>query len=114
MLTRRRFGSESGKRYSPPGRSPTLTAEAVVDTVTVSVIDHGTGTAPDQRERVFEPFHPTGRPAHGRRSRARSCQGLNDAVGGRITAITVPNGGLTMRVDLPAAAPTHDTASAAP
>jgi two-component system sensor histidine kinase KdpD len=103
-------------RYSPPGRPPTLAAAASDSTVTVSVIDHGPGIAPDQRERVFEPFQQLGdqRTAGGVGLGLAVAKGFVDAVGGRITATTTRGGGLTMRVDLPVAAPTHDAAGARP
>ncbi len=103
-------------RYSPPGRPPTLAAAASDSTVTVSVIDHGPGIAPDQRERVFEPFQQLGdqRAAGGVGLGLAVAKGFVDAVGGRITATTTRGGGLTMRVDLPVAAATHDAAGARP
>jgi signal transduction histidine kinase len=103
-------------RYSPPGRPPTLAAAASDSTVTVSVIDHGPGIALDQRERVFEPFQQLGdqRTAGGVGLGLAVAKGFVDAVGGRITATTTRGGGLTMRVDLPVAAPTHDAAGARP
>jgi two-component system, OmpR family, sensor histidine kinase KdpD len=103
-------------RYSPPGRPPTLAAAASDSTVTVSVIDHGPGIAPDQRERVFEPFQQLGdqRTAGGVGLGLAVAKGFVDAVGGRITATTTRGGGLTMRIDLPVAATTHDAAGARP
>jgi two-component system sensor histidine kinase KdpD len=96
-------------RYSPPGRPPTLAAEVAGPTVTVSVIDHGPGIAPDQRARVFEPFQQLGdqRAAGGVGLGLAVAKGFVEAVGGRITATTTHGGGLTMRLDLPVAAPAH-------
>jgi two-component system, OmpR family, sensor histidine kinase KdpD len=101
-------------RYSRPGQSPTLTAQDTGDTVTISVIDHGPGVAPDQRERIFKPFQQLGdrRAAGGVGLGLAVAKGFIEALGGRITAATTPGGGLTMSVELPVAAPTRDPAGA--
>jgi two-component system sensor histidine kinase KdpD len=103
-------------RYSPPGRPPTLTAHAAGDTVTVSVLDHGPGIAPDQRQRVFEPFQQLGdqRTAGGVGLGLAVAKGFIEALGGHISATTTPGGGLTMRLDLPTATHTRDTAGTGP
>ncbi|HEY3088325.1 MAG TPA: ATP-binding protein [Jatrophihabitantaceae bacterium] len=102
-------------RYSPPDRPPTLTAQAGDGIVSISVIDHGPGIAPEQREQVFEPFQQLGdqRTGGGVGLGLAVAKGFVEALGGRITARTTPGGGLTMRVDLPTAASTRDVAGAA-
>ncbi len=103
-------------RYSPPDRPPTLSADADGDRVTVSVIDHGPGIPPEQRDRVFEPFQQLGdrHTAGGVGLGLAVAKGFVEAVGGHITATATPGGGLTMRVDLPVAAPARDPAGAQP
>lgn len=103
-------------RYSPPNRPPTLTAHANGDTVTISVIDHGPGIAPDHREQAFEPFQQLGdhRTAGGVGLGLAVAKGFIDALGGHTTATTTPGGGLTMRVDLPTAAHSPDPAGRQP
>lgn len=95
-------------RYSPADRPPTLAATAAADTgtVTLCVIDHGPGIAPDQRLRVFEPFQQLGdrRPAGGVGLGLAVAKGFVESVGGRIGAESTPGGGLTMRIELPVAA----------
>jgi two-component system, OmpR family, sensor histidine kinase KdpD len=102
-------------RYSPSDQPPTLIASssADLDTVTVCVVDHGPGIAPDQRQRVFEPFQQLGdrRTAGGVGLGLAVAKGFIESVGGRIAAQSTPGGGLTMRVELPVAARTHDAAS---
>ena len=101
-------------RYSPPDRPPTLTAQAGDGVVSVCVIDHGPGIAPEQREQVFEPFQQLGdqRTGGGVGLGLAVAKGFVEALGGRITAATTPGGGLTMRVDLPTAATARDAARA--
>jgi two-component system sensor histidine kinase KdpD len=105
-------------RYSPPDTPPSLTAVASADavTVTVLVIDHGPGIAPNQRQRVFEPFQQLGdqRTDGGVGLGLAVAKGFVESVGGRIGAESTPGGGLTMRIELPAAAPDPHPASAHP
>jgi len=103
-------------RYSPPEQPPTLAATTSHDeaSVTVRVIDHGPGIAPDQRERVFEPFQQLGdrRTSEGVGLGLAVAKGFIESVNGRIVAESTPGGGLTMRIELPMAALAHDTAGA--
>jgi two-component system sensor histidine kinase KdpD len=101
-------------RYSPPDRPPTLTAQAGDGIVSLSVIDHGPGIAPEQRDQVFEPFQQLGdqRTGGGVGLGLAVAKGFVEALAGRITATTTDGGGLTMRVDLPTAATTRDVAGA--
>jgi two-component system sensor histidine kinase KdpD len=103
-------------RYSPPDRPPTLTAQANGDAVTIRVIDHGPGIAPEHRAHVFEPFQQLGdqHTAGGVGLGLAVAKGFTEALGGRITATTTPGGGLTMRVNLPIAAARSDSAGARP
>jgi two-component system, OmpR family, sensor histidine kinase KdpD len=99
-------------RYSPPHQPPTLAAHASDGTVTISVIDHGPGIAPQQRAQVFEPFQQLGdqRNQDGVGLGLAVAKGFIEALGGRITAATTPGGGLTMHVDLPTAPPARNPA----
>lgn len=93
--------------WSAPDQSVRVVAAADGDEVELTVVDHGPGIPPGDRERVFEPFQRQG---------DRSIQagvGLGLAVarsfttvmGGRIDLDETPGGGLTVRLVLPAAAP---------
>jgi two-component system, OmpR family, sensor histidine kinase KdpD len=105
-------------RYSPSDRPPTLAAASSDDAqqVTVLVIDHGPGIAPDQRQRVFEPFQQLGdrRTGGGVGLGLAVAKGFIESVGGRIGAQATPGGGLTMCIELPVAAPSHRAASTHP
>jgi two-component system sensor histidine kinase KdpD len=103
-------------RYSPHDSPPTLAAIASPDAgkVDVLVIDHGPGIAPDQRLRVFEPFQQLGdrRTGGGGGLGLAVAKGFIESVGGQISAESTPDGGLTMRVELPATAPAPHPAGA--
>jgi two-component system sensor histidine kinase KdpD len=106
-------------RYSPAGVPPVLRARLDLSRaggdgprpgipgspgrVLLEVVDHGPGVPGDLKEQMFEPF---------RRLDERSSVGLGlavargfaEAMGGSVTAVDTPGGGLTMRVSLPAQA----------
>lgn len=88
-------------RYSPDGQPPELRAREDGDRVRLEVTDRGPGVPDDLKDQLFEPF---------RRLDERSSVGLGlavakgfaEAMGGTITPLDTPGGGLTMRVSLPA------------
>jgi two-component system sensor histidine kinase KdpD len=88
-------------RYSPDGQPPELRAREDGDQVLLEVTDRGPGVPDDLKDQLFEPF---------RRLDERSSVGLGlavakgfaEAMGGTITPLDTPGGGLTMRVSLPA------------
>jgi len=88
-------------RYSPDGQPPELRAREEGDRVLLEVTDRGPGVPDDLKDQLFEPF---------RRLDERSSVGLGlavakgfaEAMGGTITPLDTPGGGLTMRVSLPA------------
>lgn len=94
-------------RHVPAGSSVTVRArELPVDVaggagfLAVSVIDHGPGFAPDQRDQLFQPF----RRGAGSRSTGLGlaiCQGIVRAHGGTIVAEDTPGGGATVVFTLP-------------
>jgi signal transduction histidine kinase len=75
-----------------------LTGEA---SILVSVIDTGTGIAPDMLERVFEPFYTTKRDGLG--LGLTVCRSLVEAHGGRLWATNNPEGGATFHLAHPCA-----------
>ena len=96
---------ENARRYAGDGPIELSVhpegARAVLD-----VRDHGPGVAPDERERIFEPFY---RPATTRETGRGSGLGLalvRDIVGrhdGSVVCLAAEGGGSRFRVDLPAA-----------
>lgn len=96
-------------KYSPPDHDIRITAEEADSRVRLSVIDRGAGIAPDQIERIFEPFVQIDR--HVGQTNARRGVGLGlsisrdlaRAMGGDIDVQSVPGQGSTFTLELPAA-----------
>ncbi len=51
---------ENATKYAPAGTAITVSARAFDDAVEFSVADQGPGIAPDEREKVFQPFYRVG------------------------------------------------------
>lgn len=92
-------------RYSPDGRPPQIIATAEGSVVQIMVVDHGPGVAPQDRERIFEPFQRLGDRdmTTGVGLGLAVARGFVNAVGGALTASNTDGGGLTMTITLPAA-----------
>ncbi len=92
--------------HSPPGRPPVMTARAAGGAVLIDVIDHGPGVPDRLKAVMFEPFERLGERGTGTGVGLglAVAKGFLDAMGGSITALDTPGGGLTMRVTLPVAA----------
>jgi signal transduction histidine kinase len=94
-------------RHTPPDGSVTVRVEQRPGAAEIAVADTGTGIAPAERERVFEPFYRAGADA----SRTDSGAGLGLAIaraiveahGGRIWLDDAPRG-TVVRVQLPLSA----------
>jgi signal transduction histidine kinase len=68
--------------------------------VVVEVADDGTGIAPDDLERIFEPFVST--KPQGMGLGLAVCRSIARAHGGRLWATNSPGGGATLTLELPA------------
>ena len=99
--------------YSPPGRPPELHASSEGDSILLDVVDHGRGVPDRLKQRMFEPFQRLdargtgtlpGTPAGGVGLGLAVVKGFLDTMGGTVRAADTPDGGLTMRVSLPAVA----------
>ncbi len=95
---------ENASRYS--GSAPvSVTASLVGPKVVVSVVDHGPGIAPAERERIFEPFY-RGRMADEERWTGSGlglaiARGFVEGNGGTISVQSLPGQGTTFVVSLP-------------
>jgi two-component system sensor histidine kinase KdpD len=70
------------------------------------VIDRGPGVAPDDRERMFEPFQRLGDrgSSDGLGLGLAVARGFVEAMGGAVSVEDTPGGGLTVVLGFPAAA----------
>jgi two-component system sensor histidine kinase KdpD len=92
--------------HSPPGRPPVMTASQAGDLVRLDVIDYGTGVSDELKPLMFEPFERLGERNGGTGVGLglAVAKGFLSAMGGTVTPLDTPGGGLTMRITLPVAA----------
>ena len=100
--------------HSPPGRPPVMTARHEGEVVLLDVIDHGRGVADQLKPVMFEPFERLDERGGGTGVGLglAVARGFLSAMGGSVTALDTPGGGLTMRVTLPVAAPASSAMAA--
>ncbi|WP_338764557.1 sensor histidine kinase KdpD [Nocardia vulneris] len=93
----------AGDYHPPPVR---VTAEREGDRVSIAVVDTGPGVPPGAEEQLFEPFQRLGDRDNttGVGLGLSVVRGFVEAMGGTVHAEPTPGAGLTMIVDLPAAA----------
>jgi len=91
-------------RHTPADGSVVVRAAGVGDAVEIEVADSGAGIAPDDRERVFEPFFRGGaeaaRPSNGAGLGLAISRAIVEAHGGRIWLADAP-AGTSVRFSLP-------------
>jgi two-component system, OmpR family, sensor histidine kinase KdpD len=95
---------DNALRYAPD--SPVrVTAGQVGDRVLIAVVDEGPGIPRGFEEQVFAPFQRLGDQDNsiGVGLGLSVAHGFVEAMGGTISAIDTPGGGLTVEIDLPAA-----------
>jgi signal transduction histidine kinase len=96
----------NGLKFARPGEPPRVRVAGRVESgrCVIEVADDGVGFAPEDAERIFEPF----RRLHGRGDRGGSglglaiCRRIADRHGGSIVAEAAPGAGALFRVVLPA------------
>jgi two-component system, OmpR family, sensor histidine kinase KdpD len=91
--------------HSPAGRPPTMQACQDGEVVLLDVVDHGRGVPDGLKPRMFEPFERLADrgTSTGVGLGLTVAKGFLEAMGGSVTALDTPGGGLTMRVALPIA-----------
>jgi two-component system sensor histidine kinase KdpD len=96
---------ENAARYSPRGGEIVVSASLWHRAIQVRVVDQGPGIAPEERERVFEPF-VRGEGGDGRRGSGLGlaiARAIVLAHGGRIWIEGAPGGGTAVVLELPIA-----------
>jgi two-component system, OmpR family, sensor histidine kinase KdpD len=90
-------------RASPSGRTVEVTGLAAGDRVELHIVDHGHGVAEADRDRIFQPFQRLDdRTTDGGLGLGLAiAQGFLEAMGGTITPVDTPGGGLTMIISMP-------------
>jgi two-component system sensor histidine kinase KdpD len=90
---------ENAARHSTEGSAVKIEAHRGPP-LQLRVVDHGTGLAPNVRDRVFEPFaSATGSSSSG--VGLAICRSVVEAHGGTIAASDTPGGGVTLTVEVP-------------
>jgi len=91
--------------WSPPDQCVRVQASTFGGAVELRVIDRGRGIAPDQRERVFQPFQRLGdqNTSTGVGLGLAVARGFVDALDGALTVEDTPGGGATLVFTFPAA-----------
>jgi two-component system sensor histidine kinase KdpD len=92
-------------RHSPAGQPPELQASLDRGAVWLEVVDHGPGVPDEQKSVMFEPFTRLGDRGDrypGVGLGLAVANGFAEAMGGHISALDTPGGGLTVRITLPA------------
>jgi signal transduction histidine kinase len=95
---------ENAAKYAP-GSAVEAVARGRGERVEISIVDHGEGVPPDQRDRVFERFTQL----EGSATRTRGgtglglniVRGLTEAMRGSVVLEETPGGGATFIVTLP-------------
>jgi len=91
---------------SPPDQPIRLHGHAAGDKVELHVIDHGPGVAVADRDHMFAPFQRLDdRTPGGLGLGLAIARGFTEAMGGTLTPTDTPDGGLTMTIRIPQAAP---------
>ncbi len=95
---------ENALKFSPPGVRVHVRITATRKEAIVRVVDQGPGLAPDELERVFEPFYRRlGDPRSGAGLGLAIARGFVEANGGRVWAESRPGQGATFALALPVA-----------
>jgi two-component system sensor histidine kinase KdpD len=101
--------------HSPPGRGPVMRAQHVGSVVILEIVDHGRGVPDGLKPRMFEPFDRLDERGTGTGVGLglAVAKGFLDVMGGSVTAVDTPGGGLTIRVSLPVAVTSASSTTAA-
>jgi len=101
--------------HSPPGRGPVMRAHHAGTSVILEIVDHGRGVPDGLKPRMFEPFDRLDERGTGTGVGLglAVAKGFLEVMGGSVTAVDTPGGGLTIRVGLPVAVTSASSTTAA-
>ena len=95
---------ENALKFSDDGEPVAVAVEDTGDTVVIRVRDHGPGLAPDELERVLEPFQLGRTDSRGGTGLGLAiARGFAEANGGRISVAAAEGGGAVFTLELPRA-----------
>jgi signal transduction histidine kinase len=93
---------DNALRYAPRGSAIDVEAAGRDGIARVTVSDHGSGIAPEERMRIFERFHRSpGASGQGAGLGLAIARAIVEAHGGRISVADTSGGGATLVVELP-------------
>jgi two-component system sensor histidine kinase KdpD len=101
--------------HSPPSRGPVMRAHHSGSAVILEIVDHGRGVPDGLKPRMFEPFDRLDERGTGTGVGLglAVAKGFLEVMGGSVTAVDTPGGGLTIRVGLPVAVTSASSTTAA-
>jgi two-component system sensor histidine kinase KdpD len=101
--------------HSPPSRAPVMRAHHCGGAVILEIVDHGRGVPDGLKPRMFEPFDRLDERGTGTGVGLglAVAKGFLEVMGGSVTAVDTPGGGLTIRVGLPVAVTSASSTTAA-
>jgi signal transduction histidine kinase len=95
---------ENAVRFSSNGQTVAVRGDASGGRVHVRITDHGAGIAPEDLDRIFEPFYRgSDAGGHGSGLGLAIAKGFIEGNHGRIWAASLPGQGTTFTIDLPLA-----------
>jgi two-component system, OmpR family, sensor histidine kinase KdpD len=92
---------ENAARHTPAGTPIEVQVSADQDLARIAVVDHGPGVAPNDRERLFQPFERGNTRAAGSGLGLSIARGLAEAHAGHLDVESRPGGGACFCLTLP-------------
>ena len=90
-------------RHSPPNESVEIVVSGNEERIDITISDHGVGVEPDDLARISQPFQRLSDNGHGVGVGLAVANGFTLILGGRLHFARTPGGGLSVRINLPAA-----------
>ncbi len=89
-------------KFSPPGGEVSLDASIIMDTITISVTDHGPGVDPSEAKQIFEAFYSGGKASSPGLGLGLSVsRNLLENIDGTLTYESTPGVATTFTIEVP-------------